>query len=262
MGFLKKYNDIIISIIIVFSLIIFGKIVSTYIISYREIEDLLLKYEFKVYSLLILNLFITIMIFFIGKKYLLNNSPIKYSNLKYAILPLIFTLSPLLNNITIIEEYSLSFQLIALFFISNLLVAILEEFLFRKLILNILLSKRSLILSLVISSLMFSLVHIINIQQIEYDVFSIINQIILAFGLGFLLATLYYSTKTILVPIIIHTFINFNFSFGQIYKTYNEIGIEIQSVNLFEEIISTSFFILISSILLIYSFYILKGKTI
>lgn len=258
MEFLKKYNDIIISILIVLSLVLFGKIISTFIVSYNDIDSSVLRNEYKVYSYLLLIYCVTMFYVLIDIKFQFNIKQKKLTNFKYTVFPLILVLIPTYNNFELYREYTLNINLIFYHFILMCIIGILNELIFRKLIFNLLLNKRSLIFSIVVSSLLYGLAHFINVRQSEFLLVSIFQQFIYAFGIGFLMVTLYYVTNSLFIPITIQTLFNFNFSFDLIYWINEDTGIISRSNSIFHEFLSFSFFIIISSILILYSIFILK----
>ncbi|MCL2719022.1 MAG: CPBP family intramembrane metalloprotease [Lachnospiraceae bacterium] len=95
---------------------------------------------------------------------------------------------------------------------------LLEEVLARGLILKILLkkmgySKKGIINACIISSAIFGIIHIVNITHSDF--LSVASQIIYATALGLLFAALYLRIKTLIVPILLHGFVNLS---GQIFN--------------------------------------------
>lgn len=105
------------------------------------------------------------------------------------------------------KNYQLDFHLI-LYLISPLILApILEELIFRKYIFSKLLENNSLILSVLISSFCFSLIHLPNYRNL-----------LPTFIFGIIAAYLFYKSRNIIYPIILHVFGN---SIWAIFKYYD-----------------------------------------
>ena len=88
-----------------------------------------------------------------------------------------------------------------------------EEVLFRGLILKLLLvkmghTKKGIINAIIISSVIFGLLHIINSIAGTLEIATNIEQIVATTGFGFLYAVLYLRTKNLWVPILLHGFVN------------------------------------------------------
>ena len=100
-----------------------------------------------------------------------------------------------------------------------LFVGIAEEFLCRGWLQNEFLerfsnNKREIIISIILSSLVFGCMHLVNISF--QTVFETIIQIVNATALGFLLGSIYYKTKNIWSVIFLHAFYDFSIMLGQI----------------------------------------------
>lgn len=103
------------------------------------------------------------------------------------------------------------FSALSLSFISSLFIGLFEELLFRGGFFNLFLvlfkkQKKVVLWSAISSSLLFSSVHLTNLTwQGEWDT---INQVFSAFSIGLFLSLVYYRTKSLLIPILLHTLIN------------------------------------------------------
>jgi len=102
------------------------------------------------------------------------------------------------------------FYLLLVLFHPLIGTALFEETLFRGLVLKILLkkyghTKNGIILSCVIPSILFGMVHVSNYPLVGI---SVISQIIIPIAHGLFYAALYLRTRTLLVPIFIHGFTN------------------------------------------------------
>jgi len=86
-----------------------------------------------------------------------------------------------------------------------------EEVLVRGLMLMVLLkvfgqTKKGAMSAVVISSVIFGLVHLANL--VHTDVLPVVAQVVFASAMGVFFAALYLRTKTLIIPIILHGFIN------------------------------------------------------
>lgn len=102
---------------------------------------------------------------------------------------------------------------ILLFFTTCLLTAVLEETIFRYVIFDFILegkhsSKKDVFLSIILSSLIFGLFHILN--AFSGFSFAIILQVIYSFLLGCMCAFALYITSNVIYSIILHTVFNFS----------------------------------------------------
>tara|TARA_B110000503_G_scaffold28314_1_gene45414 strand:- start:126 stop:875 length:750 start_codon:yes stop_codon:yes gene_type:complete len=106
--------------------------------------------------------------------------------------------------------------------------------------------QKNLFKNIYLSSLFFGLIHLSNLFSKEIIALSVIAQVIFASVIGLFLFSLLIKTKNIIVPIIVHTAINFYGSYNNILND-NEIVVD-YDINNF---ISSLIFILIISIILI-----------
>ena len=120
------------------------------------------------------------------------------------------------------KERSPSTQDFLLFIISCLCTATFEELLFRAVIQNTLIegfknSKKSVWSAIIVSSIIFGIVHIGNLLANHNLVIMTLSQIIYAFALGIILGTTYYITKNIFSTIFLHAVFNILGSFSVLY---------------------------------------------
>jgi len=108
----------------------------------------------------------------------------------------------------------------------------------------------------VISSLMFSLAHFMNLRSQHYDVFSVVNQLVFAFFMGMLLFSLYYLTRSFLFVWMFHFLTNLPSKLGSLAPIVEE-GV-IASTTIMGEIMSSFLYILLMSPLIIVSIYYLR----
>lgn len=103
---------------------------------------------------------------------------------------------------------------LTLFGIGQALVGILEELLFRGLVLPLLIihyahTKRPIFNAVCLSSLLFGLVHLSGLVRNPGNIWGVANTVIFATGIGFLMACVLLRTRNILVPAFIHFLIDF-----------------------------------------------------
>lgn len=145
------------------------------------------------------------------------------------------------------------------FICSCLLTGSFEELFFRVFVFLSFLdifSQKNLFKNIYLSSLFFGLIHLSNLFSKEIIALSVIAQVIFASVIGLFLFSLLIKTKNIIVPIIVHTAINYYGSFNKILND-NEVVVD-YDINNF---ISSLIFILIISIILIpISLLLLKSE--
>lgn len=144
---------------------------------------------------------------------------------------------------------------IVLAIISTFVLAYSEEILCRGYIFNILNLKFTVLKSVLISSALFALLHLVNFR-IHIDVFSLVNQIIFAMGLGMLFGSIYALTKNLLMVAVLHFLINIPGEFSELdFSKVNEIKVD----TLAENLMSTLFFIITAIPLYMLSLYYVKN---
>jgi len=149
------------------------------------------------------------------------------------------------------------FAVVLLLFSAGLLGALAEELVFRVFISTNLyragFSPRRVI---VVSSIFFSVIHTLNIFKFEYDLFSILNQLVFAFFVGLLLGSLYFITRSLLFVWIFHFLINIPGLLARLSPSEN-FGNE-KELSLADNIVSSVIFLLLMSPLFIVSMYYLR----
>jgi len=121
------------------------------------------------------------------------------------------------------------FELLILFTMSTVAVGIVEELAFRGTVFPLFIksfkkSKRPIVVSAVLSSLMFGLVHFINLFSQPENVIGITSQVFFATAIGVFFCGLMVRTENILIPCIIHALINFSFGAGEIKQSIEEVS--------------------------------------
>jgi membrane protease YdiL (CAAX protease family) len=99
--------------------------------------------------------------------------------------------------------------LLLLLLITTFVAAFAEEFAFRLYIqANLIRLRLPIYKVILISSGLFAITHSLNFFRYEKDIFSIINQVIFAFFMGILLASLFFITKSLMFSALYHFFFN------------------------------------------------------
>lgn len=157
------------------------------------------------------------------------------------------------------KDLSHDFTLVAPVLGSALLATFIEELAFR-FVIPWNLSKLGVSIGriCVISALLFSLVHFMNLRSQHYDVFSVINQLVFAFFMGMLLFSLYYLTRSFLFVWLFHFLTNLPGKLGSLTPVAEEEVAAAVSTTTMEEIISSALYILLMSPLIIVSIYYLR----
>ncbi|WP_027380196.1 CPBP family intramembrane glutamic endopeptidase [Chryseobacterium daeguense] len=201
---MKVFNkDIVFALILILLLnSVFQNLISTFISSTNE------ALAFKVALKLMLSIVIILLI-----KHN-NQEPVKvnFKGILLSSIVIVFSFFSIQNEkIEIITNF--------LFLLSCISVAVFEELLFRKFLfekINNSNTKNYEFQVILITSVFFAAVHILNLLKVNYDLYSTINQIFFAFGIGVILQYIYYRTKQLIACITIHGIINY---FGT-YKSY------------------------------------------
>ena len=158
---------------------------------------------------------------FLGK-----DSQFKSKDLLSIVVPLVFISMGLFGGWGVYKTASVN--LLSLFLISNLLVALVEEFVFRGLVLPLILKVRSkkrrlLLMSVFLTALIFGVLHYLNLFREPNNFSGITSQVIFALCIGIYLGGLMLRTRNILFPIVIHFLINISFGKEILKPEINEV---------------------------------------
>ncbi len=216
-------------IIIDLGLIIFANIVTQ--------SSFINKYGSELITEMFYALSVLIVMLLFNNAYVFTNKKEKFINgVKLAVPMLVITALNLFSSISSLTSFSLSKFINVIIFC--ILIGIAEEFLCRGWIQNEFIeryseNKRSVILSIVLSSLVFGLMHITNIYM--QSLFETILQIINATALGILLGSIYYKTKNIWSVICLHAMYDAAIIIGEMNLikdcTYNDPTLGVTIVN-------------------------------
>ena len=140
----------------------------------------------------------------------------KIKNLQVIILPVVILSAGFLNETSV--YMNLGVNILFLFTFNAIMVALLEEFTFRGLLLPLIIRQAQhknsvLLIGILLSSLLFGLTHYLNLFVEPDNIAGITSQVIFAMCIGIFLAGLLFRTGSIFLPIFIHLL--FNFSFGK-----------------------------------------------
>lgn len=118
------------------------------------------------------------------------------------------------------------------FILTCILTGIFEEIMFRGLIQNILINKYKNHLNgvwkaILISSIIFSFLHFMNLFEKPYFILGTITQVFYTLSLGLMLGVIYYISQNIIVVITLHALFNILGSFTEIFSYTHEQMIDI-----------------------------------
>jgi len=164
-----------------------------------------LLYQGFISNLILLIPILSFVIFLLHKLNLKQS--LKFRNIKIFLMPLAYLLFIIAMNFSAFES-SVSFDFL-IFIFGLCLVGFSEEFIFRgilfpKLSINI----ASIYSGAIVSSILFGVVHYINLINNPEFFNEITSQAISAFCFGVLMCGIFYKTKNLYVPALIHTIFN------------------------------------------------------
>lgn len=121
------------------------------------------------------------------------------------------------------------FELLILFILSSLSVGVVEEHAFRGTILPLLIktfksAKKPVLVSAVLSSAMFGLVHFFNLFSQPENLNGITSQVFFATAIGVFFCGLMIRTENIIIPCIVHALINFSFGASGLRQSTEEVS--------------------------------------
>lgn len=166
------------------------------------------------------------------------------------------------NSESLSTSIELNFYRHFLFILLCFLVGVFEELLFRVFIFSFLRKihsnqNKSVFLSLFFTSIIFGLVHMLNMLNSEIVKISVINQIFLAFSLGFLFQGFYLKFKNIFLIVTLHAMFNY---LGMYKRQLFNFKLE-DSVYTFTDFFSTFIFICFFFLIIVYpTTYFLNRK--
>ena len=214
------------------------------------------KYGQELIVELFYGLTILVVMLLFKNSYVFTNKKDKFSvGIKIAGPMLIVIAINLLSSISSLTYFSIGKFINVLVYC--LFIGIAEEFLCRGWLQNEFIerysdSKKSVIYSIVLASLVFGLMHITNLMM--QNAFETVLQIINATALGVLLGSIYYKTKNIWSVIFLHSFYDFAIFLGEMNYvkdcTYNTPTLGITIVNGIQILIISAIWILAAVLVL------------
>lgn len=151
-------------------------------------------------------------IFYYTKKENLHKLELNKPKIKHLIyLPLVIfccsnIIEALITNTTKVNEINVLNIIYGL--ISAILIAVIEELLFRGQLFKELKDQHGRLKGILLSSLFFGAIHLLNISSLNTILICLV-QSVYTFALGIILCVLYEKTKNIIIPIIFHFLFNF-----------------------------------------------------
>lgn len=155
---------------------------------------------------------VLIVLLLFNNSYIFTNKKEKMGKGIILAIPLLaFSIISLIQSIGYIEEFS--FPIFINIIVFSICVGVTEEFLCRGWIQNEFIErysndKKSVLLSILLSSLIFGFMHIVNALG-NQGLFETLLQIMNATSIGFLFGCIYYKTKNIWTVIFLHSFYDF-----------------------------------------------------
>ena len=201
------------------------------------------------------SVFIIICLFLLYKSNFLNKLKSIKKDLPFVLLALVLTLYSYFQiNSTLIKNVSVNSLDNFIFLTSCLSVGIFEELFFRIFIFFFALKifdkrKNKLFISIILTSLIFGFSHLTNLFNPEFHKISVVNQILFAISIGFMLQSIYIRTKSLTFIICLHTLINYFGSYKK-HLLFGEIE-NIESQYSFNDFITTFISILIFTIIIV-----------
>ena len=214
---MKKKNNIILYMLKILLIFISINLFLIFLSSVLGIYSLNYKYGVDYITEMIYALLVLIIMLLFKNDYVFTQKKDKFfTGIKLGLPMLVLSVIIMISNIISLEEFHL-IKFINVLLLS-LFVGIAEEFLCRGWLQNEFIEKYSknkkmVLTSIVLSSLVFGFMHILNLGA--QSLFETILQVINALGVGFLLGVLYYKTKNIWSVIFLHSFYDFAIFLGQ-----------------------------------------------
>ncbi len=175
------------------------------------------------------------------------NSWQRFRNIQAVIIAFGFIIMGMTGNWTTYTNTKI--ELLVLFALSTCVVGIVEEFVFRGTIFPLFIKSfkiknRPILTSAVLSSLMFGIVHFINLFSQPENIIGITSQVFFATAIGVFFCGLMVRTENILIPCIVHALVNFSFGAGELKQSIEDISDieEVSGINWNSLVPTTIFF--------------------
>ncbi|MFN7118093.1 MAG: lysostaphin resistance A-like protein [Saprospiraceae bacterium] len=150
------------------------------------------------------------------------NPTFQFNNLQALLIPLVIIGLTIFSKINTYQSARL--DLLLAFTAAVLVIGFAEELIFRGIILPLFIKmnankKAGLIISALLSSALFGLIHYINLFREPNNFDGITSQVVFAFSMGMFFAGLFIRVENIVLVALIHGLINFAFGSGQLIET-------------------------------------------
>lgn len=244
------YKMFIIFVLIDLGITFLPEIITTFISGFKYGEDIINEIFYALFALIIMLLF--------KNSYVFTNKQDKfYKGIIYALPLVIYSIVKLIMNAVTLTSFSIGNLINAI--ILCILIGITEEFLCRGWLQNEFMerfgdSKRNVLTSIFLSSLIFGFMHVADIIIANQGVLETLIQVSCVTAFGFLLGTVYYKTKNIWSVIFLHILYHFSGFISEVNQvkecTYSVASTSIKLMNIGTAILLCVFFIL-SSIIVI-----------
>lgn len=151
----------------------------------------------------------------------------KWNNAQALVVVTAFIMMGLFQNWNIYINTRI--PLLILFATSTVAVGIVEELAFRGTIFPLFIksfkkTKRPIMMSAVLSSLIFGLIHLVNLHSRPENLSGIASQVFFATSIGVFFCGLMIRTENILIPCIVHALINLSFGAGELKQSMDEVS--------------------------------------
>jgi len=224
---LVKYKSIVFSILAIIAIVVIHQIpIYLLLQNFGMAEDVA-----NLIDKIILNVIVIVLtIILIKKKGLwiisgLSPLIIKSPYLYIILLFYLFIFTGGFSSIKLIPTHQLSSLLVLVFLIKSITVGVLEEVVFRGLIQGSMIKdfgtkRKGIVVSVVLSSIIFGIAHIINIGENYINFNGVIRQVFAATCLGTLFGVVLLRTRNIYPIIFIHSAISFFSLIGTLFPEY------------------------------------------
>ena len=123
--------------------------------------------------------------------------------------------------------FEVSVWLVMVFFLKTLSVGFYEEFIFRGIAFPLLIkafkeNKNAILIAALLSSFIFGLLHYVNLIGDPDNFAGITNQVFFATAIGVFFCGIMIRTENILVPVVLHTLVNFGFGSADLIEVVEE----------------------------------------
>lgn len=156
----------------------------------------------------------------------------KFRNIHSAMIALSIIIMGFISNWN--TYISTQLYMVIMFLLYALTVGIVEEFVFRGTIFPLFIrgfknEKWPIILSAVVSSFLFGVIHYVNLFKQPENIIGITSQVFFALSIGVFFCGLMVRTENIVIPCLIHGLINFTFGSGELKQISEDTSIIAES---------------------------------